>query len=61
MVALVAVEAALASADRMRSNSLPLPLHASEQDRRAAVHVTVWRIAVIILRSVASINSGATM
>eukprot|EP00965_Chrysotila_dentata_P070593 2333668-Pleurochrysis_carterae.AAC.1 len=30
MVALVAVDAALASADRMRSNSLPLPLHARD-------------------------------
>eukprot|EP00965_Chrysotila_dentata_P030441 1013224-Pleurochrysis_carterae.AAC.1 len=30
MVALVAVDAALASADRMRRSSLPLPLHASD-------------------------------
>eukprot|EP00965_Chrysotila_dentata_P202186 6180986-Pleurochrysis_carterae.AAC.2 len=38
MVALVAVDAALASAERRRRSSLPLPLHASEYVRRAAVH-----------------------
>eukprot|EP00965_Chrysotila_dentata_P244934 6206257-Pleurochrysis_carterae.AAC.1 len=31
MVALVAVDAALASAERMRSRSLPLPLQASDR------------------------------
>eukprot|EP00965_Chrysotila_dentata_P044463 1478241-Pleurochrysis_carterae.AAC.1 len=36
MVALVAVDAAFASVERMRSKSLPLPLHASEYERRAA-------------------------
>eukprot|EP00965_Chrysotila_dentata_P146775 4846506-Pleurochrysis_carterae.AAC.1 len=44
----------------MRSSSRPLPLQASEYDRRAAVQVMVCRMRVIILRSVASINSGAT-
>eukprot|EP00965_Chrysotila_dentata_P126145 4169191-Pleurochrysis_carterae.AAC.1 len=61
MVALVAVEAAFASADRMRSSSLPLPSHTSEYERRAAAQVIVYRMTVIILRSVASISSGATM
>eukprot|EP00965_Chrysotila_dentata_P148755 4912148-Pleurochrysis_carterae.AAC.8 len=40
IVALVAVEAAFASAVRIRKSSLPLlPSHASEYVRRAAVHV----------------------
>eukprot|EP00965_Chrysotila_dentata_P024713 819203-Pleurochrysis_carterae.AAC.2 len=42
MVALVAVDAALASAERRRRSSLPLPLHASEYVRRAAVHEMLW-------------------
>eukprot|EP00965_Chrysotila_dentata_P022134 732696-Pleurochrysis_carterae.AAC.1 len=61
IVALVAVEAAFASAARSRRSSLPLPLHACEYDKRAAVHKMVCRIKVIIFRSVASINSGATI
>eukprot|EP00965_Chrysotila_dentata_P087514 2888885-Pleurochrysis_carterae.AAC.2 len=61
MVALVAVEAAFASAAKMRRSSLPLPLQACEYVRRAAEHVIVCKMWVIILRSVASINSGAMM
>eukprot|EP00965_Chrysotila_dentata_P023020 762751-Pleurochrysis_carterae.AAC.1 len=61
IVALVAVDAAFASADRIRKSSLPLPSHASEYVRRAAVHVIVCRMRDIILRSVASISSGAMM
>eukprot|EP00965_Chrysotila_dentata_P176215 5818579-Pleurochrysis_carterae.AAC.1 len=44
IVALVAVEAAFASVARMRRSSLPLPLHACEYDRRAAVHDMVCRM-----------------
>eukprot|EP00965_Chrysotila_dentata_P027340 908445-Pleurochrysis_carterae.AAC.1 len=47
IIALVAVEAAFASAERMRKRSRPLPLHACAYER------------VVIFRSVASINSGA--
>eukprot|EP00965_Chrysotila_dentata_P149237 4928628-Pleurochrysis_carterae.AAC.1 len=61
IVALVAVEAALASAASRRSNSLPLPSHASAYLRCAAWQVIVRRMSVIIFRSVASMSSGATM
>eukprot|EP00965_Chrysotila_dentata_P180754 5966453-Pleurochrysis_carterae.AAC.1 len=61
IVALVAVEAAFASAASKRSSSLPLPLQASAYVRCAAWQVIVRRINVIIFRSVASISSGATM
>eukprot|EP00965_Chrysotila_dentata_P133056 4399469-Pleurochrysis_carterae.AAC.5 len=62
IVALVAVDAAFASAvSRRSSSSLPLPLHAVVHDRRAAWQEIVCRISVIILWSVASTNSGATM
>eukprot|EP00965_Chrysotila_dentata_P050090 1659701-Pleurochrysis_carterae.AAC.1 len=61
MVALVAEEAALASMASVRNNSLPLPFEDAAYDRRAAWHVMVCKMVVIILRSVASTSSGATM
>eukprot|EP00965_Chrysotila_dentata_P185635 6128730-Pleurochrysis_carterae.AAC.1 len=61
IVALVAVDAAFASAARMHRSSLPLPLHASAYDRRAAVQEMVCRMSVIIFLSVALISSGAMM
>eukprot|EP00965_Chrysotila_dentata_P234365 6200130-Pleurochrysis_carterae.AAC.1 len=61
MVALVAEDAALASTASVRSSSLPLPLQDRAYERRAAGHVIVCRIEVIIFLYVASTNSGATM
>eukprot|EP00965_Chrysotila_dentata_P205196 6182814-Pleurochrysis_carterae.AAC.1 len=61
MVALVAVEAAFASVASTRRSSLPLPSQARAYVRRAAEHEMVCKIKVIILRSVASMSSGAIM
>eukprot|EP00965_Chrysotila_dentata_P062946 2084809-Pleurochrysis_carterae.AAC.1 len=61
MVALVAEDAALASIASVRNSSLPLPFEEMAYERRAAWHVMVCRMEVIILRSVASTNSGATI
>eukprot|EP00965_Chrysotila_dentata_P026422 874973-Pleurochrysis_carterae.AAC.1 len=61
MVALVAVDAAIASEASERRSFLSLPPQLRAYVRRAAWHVTVCRIVVIILRSVASISSGAIM
>eukprot|EP00965_Chrysotila_dentata_P131302 4340712-Pleurochrysis_carterae.AAC.1 len=44
MVALVAVDAALASAERRRRSSLPLPLHASDSG------ATMYRLASSAVR-----------
>eukprot|EP00965_Chrysotila_dentata_P167420 5528298-Pleurochrysis_carterae.AAC.1 len=61
MVALVALEIARASTASCRNSSRPLPALDAEYERRAAWLAMVSRIAFIILRSTASIISGANM